>query len=143
MNLSDNVQVAKVLASVASGASDSQNGVHVDMQGYDGVMFFCTLSAFAATNYLKAQQGEAVGDGDMADLAGTKVSPTANSNIAILDVYRPKERYVRPVIVRGVAATTIGDVYAVRYCGRKRPELNTVTGGICVLAVSPAEGAVS
>lgn len=143
MNLASDVKVTRSLNAVAAGTS-VQNGAALDMSGYDGVMFiaaFGTLTAGAVTG-LKAQQDTVSGMGSAADLAGSLVSVAdSNSNkVAILDVFRPLERYVRPVVTRGTANAVIDGVIAIQYKGDKRPSVQDATVAAAKALQSPAEG---
>ena len=141
MQLSKNALLTLAKAGQVS-AGTAVEGDALDMQGWDGVLFFGTIAAFNAGNFIKAQQSSDAGVADAyADLEGSKVAATVNGQVVGVDVYRPRERYVRAYIVRAGANTATGDLYAVRYSGRKAPADN-VTAGVLVLAslVSPAEG---
>lgn len=145
MNLSKAIKITRVMNAVAAGTGDTQTGTHVDMQGFDGVVFiaqFGTLTASAVTK-LHAEQGAASDDSDMADLAGTEMSiaDTKDNGCLVLDVYRPTERYVRPLITRATANTVIDSVIAIQYGARALPTTNDVgTVAGTELHVSPGEG---
>lgn len=142
MNLIKQVKLRLNKASSPS-ATTAVNGDTVDMQGCDGVLFVATIATANAGNYLKAQQSAAANMSDAADLAGSKVVAAADGEVVALDIFRPQERYVRPVVVRG-AATIVGEIYAIQYDARMLPQDNNVTGAIlATLLISPDEGAVS
>jgi len=133
-NLANIINLVRVMASQAAGIT-TITGTHVDMSGFDGVLFIALYGALTATQVtqLKAQGGNAVGDGDQADLAGSSGAgsvanapaglpggeifvPTGTPNSAqMLDIYRPNFRYVRPVIVRGTANAAIDGCLALQY----------------------------
>lgn len=139
MNLFKNVKLTKVKAGQTTGTSAVDSDV-VDMQGYEGVVFFTTIATHAAGNYMKGQQDVDSGMGTVADLAGSKVVADADAEVVWLDVYRPLKRYVRAEIVRGTTTVT-GDIYALQYSGRVKPETNLVANLLLgSLLVSPAEG---
>ena len=145
LNLSKEVKVTRVMDAVAAGTDDVQEGTVLDMSGFDGVVFIAalgTLTASAVTD-LRAQQGKLADGSDMADLKGTKVSlaDDDDNKLAVLDVYRPQERYVQCNIVRATANAVIDGVIALQYKGRKAPvthDAATVAGS--ELHVSPNEG---
>jgi len=142
MQLSKNALLTLAKATKGATSTDDVESDGIDMQGWDGVLFFTTLALFHADNFIKAQQSSDDGVADAyADLEGSKVAATADGQVVGVDVYRPRERYVRAFIECGGKATDVGAVYAVRYSGRKGPADN-VTAGVRVLAslVSPAEG---
>lgn len=142
MNLFKNVKITKVkdYSSDATGAVTSDV---VDMQNYDGVVFFTTFAVANNDNYLKAQQDEndAVGFGDPEDLAGSKVVAASTNDVTWLDVYRPRQRYIRAYGERGGATTALGEIYAIQYNGRKLAETNLVTNEVIgKLLISPIAG---
>lgn len=125
----------------AASAGTTVTGAAVDMAGFEGVLFFCTIATANAGNYLKAQGGEASDLSDAADLEGTKVVAAANGSVVCLEVNRPKERYIRPAVIRGGANTIVGDIYQLRYRANNKPTTNQITNLLVSLSVkSPAEG---
>lgn len=144
-NLLKDTKVTRVLNAVAAGTS-AQNGSAVDMSGFDGVTFILMVGALTATQVtsLKAQQGNASNMSDAQDLANTLVGPLADGDsnkCLVLDVYRPTDRYVRPVVNRGTANAVIDGVIAIQYRGRKSPVVqDTTTIAANEQHVSPAEG---
>lgn len=145
MNLSKGIKITRALNAVAAGTT-SQNGSILDMSGFDGVMFVAAFGALTATQVtsLKAQQGALIGGGDMADLAGSSVGPLADADsnkCLVLDVYRPLEQYVRPVVVRGTANAVIDGVIAIQYSTRVKPTVqDAATIAASELHISPDEG---
>lgn len=122
-NLSRNVTFLRSANAAIAGVT-AINGAHVDMQGYDGVLFVAFVGALTATQVtsLKAQGGALANDSDMADLVGA-VSPNladADGNKCIvLDVYRPQQRFVRPVLNRATANAVLDGIIAIQYQGDK------------------------
>lgn len=142
MNLSKHVKLRKVAAAATSAGTEVISSV-VDMQGYEGVLFFTTIATANAGNYLKAQSGTDATVTDAADLAGTKVVAAANGQVVFLDIHKPQERYLTANIIRAGTNTATGDIYAIQYCGKVKPESNIVTNVIIgELHVSPDEGTV-
>lgn len=143
-NLLKDCNITRVMNAVAAGTS-AQNGSAVDMSGYDGVLFVAAFGALTATQVtsLKAQQDTDSGMGTAADLAGTLVGPLADGDgnkCLVLDIYRPKERYVRPVVSRGTANAVIDGVIAIQYRSRKGPVTQGATIAFAEQHVSPDEG---
>jgi hypothetical protein len=139
MNINKNVKVAKVLAG-ASSAGTTLTSSAVDMQGFEGVMFVGSIATVNAANFAKVQQSSDDGSSDTyADLEGTKNVPGDDADSFLIDIYRPRERYLKLLIDRGGANTATGDVYAIQYGARKAP----VSHGSTIDAethASPAEG---
>jgi len=144
MQLNKGIKITRALNAVAAGTTD-QNGSILDMQGFDGVMFialFGTLTATQVTS-LKAQQDTDVAGGTMADLLGTNTGPLADADsnkCLVLDVYKPRERYVRCVVDRGTANAVIDGVIAIQYKASKRPTAHAASVAFSESHVSPAEG---
>lgn len=142
MNLIQNIKLRKVAAGETAGTG-AVNSTAVDMQGFDGVLFFTTIAVANAANYINAAQGAASNGSDAADLEGTKVVAASNASAVWIDVYKPTDRYVRCEMARGGASTASGDIWAIQYAGRLLPEAadNLVTGELIgELHISPAEG---
>jgi len=139
MNLGKNTKVTKILAGAGS-ATSTLTSTAVDMQGFEGVLFVGpSVATVNAGNYAKVQQSSDDGVADAyADLAGTKLVPGDNADSALIDINRPRERYVKLVVVR-TAATVTGDVYAVQYGPRDLPTSHGATMDAETFA-SPAEG---
>jgi len=87
----------------------------VDTAGFEGAVFFGSISTANAGNYMKAQESDTTTDGDFVDLVGTKVVAAANGDVVAVEVYRPSKRYIRASIIRGGTNTVTGDVYVNLY----------------------------
>jgi hypothetical protein len=144
-NLSRCSQPCRSLNAVAAGTGDTQNGTAIDTLDWDGIMFvfaFGTITASAVTT-IKAQQGTTSNGSDAADLEGTSqsVADTDDNKILCIDIYRPRERYVRPVITRATANAVIDGVFAILYRGEFTPAAAHSTAvRVAEVFNSPAEG---
>ena len=103
---------------VVAGTSDVNSDI-VDTQGFDACRFivgFGTITSGAVTS-IKIQQGAAAAMGDAADLAGTSVTVADDDDnqIAIVDVIRPQERYLRVTVDRGTQNAVIDFALAELY----------------------------
>lgn len=145
MNLSRHGKVTRVSNAVAAGTTDI-NASSVDMQGYDSVTFYYLFGAITATavTSCKAQQSsdDAVADA-FADLTGTSitVADDDDNQVVVLEVDRPRERYVRPVVDRGTANAVLDGIIAVQTKAQVEPvthDSTTVVGSEYHHA--PAEG---
>lgn len=119
----------------AVSAGTDVDGATVDVANYDGVLFFARIATANAGNFLKAQEGDTTSP--IADLAGSAVIAGTNEDIVVLDIHKPLKRYIRAVVVRAGAASITGDLYAIRYKGRKPPEL---PGDVRVALAGPLAG---
>lgn len=144
-SLLDNLKFTKMINYTAAGTGDTITGTYVDMSGWEGVMFVCSLGAMAAgaTATLKAQQDTVTGFGGAADLTDTGVAGDQDSDNMglLLEIVRPVERYVRPAVVRAVGNVTIESVWAIQYNGDYVPTTqDATTVKSSESHVSPAEG---
>lgn len=143
LNLLKDTKIAKSNATVSGTTTITYD---VDMAGFDSVLFVTTLGTTNAGNYLKCGQDTDSAYGTVADLTGTKVTPTgANPAAAMLNIHQPTKRYLRFSVVRG-SASTIGEAYVIQY-NAKQPlpiDNNLGASGSSVQFVeshvSPAEG---
>jgi len=111
-NLMRNVALTKVAEDGAS-AGTAVNSSSVDMQDFEGCVFFGTMDTANAGNY--ANLARSTDDSTFNDLTGTKVVPGDNDDVFCIDCFRPGERYVRVELVRAGADTAHGEIYALRY----------------------------
>jgi hypothetical protein len=139
VQISSSIKIDKVADVTSSGTSDA-NGSVVDLQGYEGVLFFTTIDTGNAGNLLKVQHGDAANLSDAADLASSRSVANANGMTVATDVFRPQKRYARPVVVRA-AATRVGEIYAIRYGAHQRSVANAVANAFAMKQlVSPDAG---
>lgn len=137
--LSNFIKLTKVADHSAAGVTDVTSA-EVDMAGYEGVLFISSFGTAAANNTIKAQQDTVTGMASAADLLGTSVASGTSDEDVWLDIYRPRERFVRVVAARGTSST-LESIWAIQYGGRKQPVDNTTSGTIIGEAhTSPAEG---
>ena len=142
LNLSKAGKATRISDAVAAGTTDI-NCTGVDMKGYESVTFytlFGTITATAVTS-VKAQQSE--DNSSFADLEGTAitVADDDDNQVAILEIVRPQERYVRLVVDRGTANAVVDGVIAVQTDAIEEPvthDSTTVVGA--ELHHAPAEG---
>jgi hypothetical protein len=142
MNLSSNVKVTVVSPSAAVGTTTIV-GTTLDMAGFDGVLFVLALGAFTdGTPGVKASSGSASNGSDKQDLLGALASVGVANEAAILDLYRPTDRYVTAQVVRGGAAGSVVDsLIAIQYMPGSKPttqDVNTIAS--TTLVISPAYG---
>lgn len=133
MSLLDKLNIDSV-AAAASAATSAVNGSTVDLEGYEGVIFFCSVAVANAGNFLKAQEGDT--SSPTADLEGSAVVVGTNNDVVALNVHKPLKRYIRPVLIRG-ASTASGEIYAVKYGSCKLPD---VGADVSKIIASPVAG---
>lgn len=137
-------QDAKISVGLAYGTGTAdRNGATLDMKGWDGVLViaqFGTIAAGAVTS-IKMQQGAAADLSDAADLAGTSVTiaDDDDSKIKYIDLFQPRERYVRVVVDKDATNACAETVTYIQYRGKLLPSTHG-TGVAGEAHVAPAEG---
>ncbi len=117
--LSDRILTSLELS--GRSASTVANGTAIDMQGWDAVRFTVTLGTFGVNSTFDGLVQSAADSGmntattvNIANAALTQI-PAANANcIAIVEVYRPTNRYVRfqaTPAVNAIVYSVIADQY--------------------------------
>lgn len=121
--LATSVKPIRVSNAVAAGNATNVNSTSVDCANADGVRFtvlFGTLTANQVTS-VKLQGGALANGADAADLLDSEtgnVIQTANladadtNRTAVLEVFKPKVRYVRAVVNRGTANAVVDGILA-------------------------------
>ena len=144
MNLSTSGKVTRVSNAVAAGQATT-NCSSVDMKGFDAVTFILSVGAIDATGTVTLKAQQSTDNSSFADLAGTAVAYTASDDnkVAVLEVTKPRERYIRPVVTTATANGTIDGCVAIQSSADTEPVTHdslTVVGSEHHLA--PAEGTV-
>jgi len=147
MNLMKNVSVREVMAPVALADDTDQNSDRIDMSGFDGVLFVAPITDSAATGVatLTVEQNTADSDTGMAALAGATATATCvvdddlNNELLIVDVFRPRKRYVQGVVTSATANIAFGNMLAILYQGRKLPIAEHASVLASAVVAGPAE----
>lgn len=147
MNLLKNCLIGEVMAPVSAADDTDENSDILDIQGYEGVVFVVPITDSVATGVatLTIEQNSSNSDSGMAALSGATDDATCtdgddlNNTLLVVDVYRPRERYVQGVVTSTTANIAFGTMIAIRYGARKMPVTldDTVQDGTSVF--SPAE----
>lgn len=127
--LAEELAVKYAGAAVGAGSSIDNDGSVIDTAGYEGCLFIAPLTDSVATGVatLTIEQGAAANLSDAAALEGASATATSaenddlNNKYLIVDVYRPRERYLRGVRTSATANIAYGVMTAVLYGARKRP----------------------
>ena len=126
MSLLKNTKIS-VVAIAAAAATTDVAGSFVDMKGFDGVLFIALTGDVTDTSALalKASQNSIDSATGAAELVGgpsfTAGPTNADNKALVLDVYKPRERYVRPILKRGTANAVVNGVIAIQYNARSVP----------------------
>lgn len=136
ITFSENFKIVDIDAA-ESTATTGSTSASVDMQGYDSVVFVRKLGA-ARTVTVEACD-DATATGSYVALATPTVTTTATGQTAVLEVVRPKQRFLRLVVGTGVTAV-YDQAYAILGGVRNLPvdNANAATDGFKVArAVTP------
>lgn len=137
INIGKDCKFVRCKNAVAAGAADITDATGVDTAGFDSVCFvfeFGAIVSGAATS-VKAQSSSDNGSTDTyADIAGTSITvgDDQDNKVAILDIHRPPERYVKPFVARATQNATLEGIIAILYNGNASP----VTQDTTVMATS-------
>lgn len=140
--LSEKTKISVGLA-YASGTAD-RNGAVLDMRGWDGVLViaqFGTIATGAVTS-IKMQQGTDASVTDAADIVGSgiTIADDDDGKIKYIDLWQPRERYVRCVVDKDATNACAETVTYIQYAGRELPVSAHGTGVAGEAHLSPAEG---
>jgi hypothetical protein len=129
-NLLQNVQIDVIGALVAAANNTDSNSSRVDMAGYEGCLFLCTCTVFAAGGVATltieggATDADPTATGALTGASAT-ITDTAgavyNNTILAINVHKPQDRYLQAVRVSSAANVTFGPLIAIRYNGDVLP----------------------
>lgn len=128
-NLLNQIKLDYVAAAVAAASNTDNDSAIVDTAGYDGVLFLTTITDSADTGVatMTIEQNTANSSSGMAALSGAVATATSGANddlngkLLAVDVYRPRERYVRANRTSATANIAYGECLAILYSGSKMP----------------------
>lgn len=146
-NFLKNNKIQEVMAPVSLASNTDSNSDRMDMQNYDGVIFILPITDSVNTGVatLTIEQNTADSDTGMAALSGATATATSaanddlNNTLLIVDVYRPRERYVQGVATSATANIAFGNMIAIQYKGRNAPVTQPASVQASTLVISPAE----
>lgn len=122
--LIDNVKLDKLADHTGAGTS-AVTSASVDMEGYDGALFFSSFGTAATGNKLVV--AGSADDSTFADTVAEQASGASDEDVAV-DVRHPAKRYLRAKGSRGTS-TTMESIWCLRYNTRgRKPIANAVTG---------------
>ncbi len=137
-------KIVPVENSVAAGKATTVGEI-VDTQGFGGACFIYKLGTVvdAAVVTLKIYQGTDASVSDVAELAGASAVIAATSGDSeqrlIVDIVKPRERYLRPTIVTADQNVEIDDAICILYNPDVKPITQPTTVDVGTLVISPAE----
>lgn len=129
---------------VAAGTTDTLESTYVDTAGFQGCRFiigFGAITANAVTT-CKVEQCDTSG-GSYADLLGTAISVADDddSQIVVMDIFQPRERYLKSVITRATANAVVDFLIVELYGPTTVPAVRTDATVVATeISIAPAEG---
>lgn len=137
-------KIVPVENSVVAGQATTVGEI-VDTAGFDGACFIYKLGAVtdAGAVTLKIYSGTDATVSDVAELSGASAAIAATSSdsdqFLVIDVIRPRERYLRPTIVTATQDAEIDSAICILYNSDVKPISQPATVDVGTLVVSPAE----
>ncbi len=137
-------EIRPVENSVSAGQATTVGEI-IDTQGYGGACFVYKLGAVTdgAAVTLKVYQGSNATVSDVAELSGASAAiattATDSDQYLIVDVVKPRERYLRPTIVTATQDVEIDSAFVILYNPAVKPISQPSTVDVGTLVVSPAE----
>ena len=136
MNLSKEVKLVRCAAYKNTENTTDVEGAAVDLTNHDGVLFFAYMDKKtdgANKNVLQVYQKN---NGTTVKLTAAVAECTVDAKVIAVDVYRPLAKHGSKLIAKLEIATAskTGDLYAVLYNGRIKPEQ---FADVITLAISP------
>jgi len=125
-------KIIRVSNGAAAGTSAVTSSV-VDMQGYQGICFIASLGTVVDASVLTLTVNENTANSTssptpVAVTGGATQAFTASTSSntdLIVDVVRPKDRYVYCVLTRTAQNATVNAIYAILYKANTRPVTQT------------------
>jgi len=137
-------KIVPVENSVAAGQATTVGEI-VDTAGYQCARFVYKLGAVTdgAAVTLKIYQGSDATVSDVAELSGASAAIATTSSdsdqFLVIDVIKPRERYLRPTIVTATQDVEIDSAFCFLYNPDVIPVTQPATVDASTLVVSPAE----
>ena len=120
---SNKIVIASTVTEGAAGTADITTTA-IDTAGFDGCVFIVPLGALVAgaVTSIKVQQCDTSG-GSYSDLTGSAqtIADTDDDKLVYVDVFRPREQYLKLVVDRGTSNATVGGVQAILYSAGSCP----------------------
>lgn len=128
--------------SAAAGTTDLTSEA-IDTAGYDNITLLIDFGAITsgAVTSIKVSQCDTSG-GSYADLEGSAqtVADTDDDKVFVVNIDRPRERFLKTFIDRGTQNAVVDGVIAIMGSGRKQPVTQGAMVGGPERFSSPAEG---
>lgn len=126
--LSEECKLTKLTGHTTAATGDVTSSA-LDMQGFDGVMFFTSYGTPATDNLFHVEQSSDDGGSDAyTDVAGSEMNLAgASDEDQVEDIINPEERYLKVIAQRGTS-TTLESIWALQYRADTLEAMASVTG---------------
>lgn len=146
-NRTNNTSTREVAAPIAAASSTDTNTDRIDMANWEGVRFITSITDSVNTGVatLTVEENTTDSDSGMSALSGAVATVTSaqdddvNGTLLIVDVYRPRERYVQGVLTSATANIAFGTTTVELYSDRKMPISAHSTVSAQAVVASPAQ----
>jgi len=146
MQLTNKIKTTLCKTAVAAGQTDITDATAIDMAGYEGCRFifsFGAITSGAVTSIAVAALATSSPTPETDDMLGTGISVTDGSDntLYIIDIYKPRLRYLRPHVQRATQDAVLNSIIAEQY-GHSglEPIAKSSTVTAQELHTSPAQG---
>jgi hypothetical protein len=146
MSLSNKVKITRHSNAVAAGTTDITPSDGIDMQNYEGCLFevaFGAITAGAVTSIeVHTSSDDGVADAYTALLGSSQtVADDDDNKIFVVDIYKPRERYLKLIVDRATQNAVLDGITAIQYEPRAMSTTHdSTTVGGSEIHTSPAEG---
>jgi hypothetical protein len=136
-------KILKCMDSQAAGTSDPTSDI-VDTKGFNGACFIIKLGTVTDAGLINVK---AYGDADSAmgsptelsgAAAGIAITATDSEQVLVIDIVKPRERYIRLTAVRDTQNSEIDSIVCILYNPVKMPVTQPITIDASAQVVSPA-----
>jgi|688.fasta_scaffold41038_10 hypothetical protein len=122
--LLEDIDITRVADDTGSAGTEVVS-TYVDMQGWDGAVFFGTIATANAGNFGYVRQSTSSdGSTGVSHLSGTRSIAASDGQVARICVHEPRAtlgRYLAAAFIRAGTNTALGEIYCVRYRTKKGP----------------------
>lgn len=147
MDFTKNFEIRECGAPVSAASNTDQNTDRIDMSGYESATFIVPITDSVATGVatLTVEQNTSDSDTGMAALSGAVATATSaenddlNNTLLVVEVTKPRERYIQGVITSGTANIAFGNAIVILSGARTKPVSEHESVSDMALATEPAE----
>lgn len=114
-------KITKVLTGSATSSTTAAPTSVIDMQNFESVLFVAGgLITSGAGHLFKLQKVTSTTGANPEDLSGASVTVLNGRQSALVNVHKPRDRYIRGMYIKASVASAYEPVFALQYNGRKR-----------------------